>query len=355
MADQAMKRIYRGVLFGVALVGGIILLVLVRQIVLMAFLGATLAVLFTWLAGLLRRVVPRLGQGVALVIVIVVLAAVVFGLANVIARPIVRELSDLAANLERHFGTLQDKFEEWSETYLESDTPIDVSGLAKEVFKSTQSVVRFVLRFVTVTGDILLKVFIVLSLGVFFSVKPGQYNNLLLRYVGEGNRERVRRVLDQIAARLRGWLGGTLFSALFIAVFATLGLLLIGVRYPHVFGLLAGLMAFIPYFGSIMAVVPPALFALLDPHPIKALWVVVLFVAVQTVEANVFTPMVMQRRVNLPPAVVVLAVMVMGALLGFLGAVLALPLTLAIRALVDEFVAKKRAKPVPSAATATEA
>jgi len=279
----------------------------------------------------------------------------VFGLANVIARPIVRELSDLAANLERHFGTLQDKFEEWSETHLESDTPIDVSGLAKEVFKSTQSVVRFVLRFVTVTGDILLKVFIVLSLGVFFSVKPGQYNNLLLRYVGEGNRERVRRVLDQIAARLRGWLGGTLFSALFIAVFATLGLLLIGVRYPHVFGLLAGLMAFIPYFGSIMAVVPPALFALLDPHPIKALWVVVLFVAVQTVEANVFTPMVMQRRVNLPPAVVVLAVMVMGALLGFLGAVLALPLTLAIRALVDEFVAKKRAKPVPSAATATEA
>jgi len=323
-------------------VGGIILLVMVRQIVLMAFLGATVAVLFTWLAGLLRRLVPRLSQGVALVIVIVVLAAAVFGLANVIARPIVKELSDLAANIEGHFGTLQDKFEEWSEEHLQSGTPIDVSGLAKEVFKSTQSVVRFMFRLVSVTGNVLLKVFVVLSLGVFFSVKPGQYNTLLLRYVGEGNRERVRRVLDQIAARLRGWLGGTLFSALFIAVFSTLGLLLIGVRYPHVFGLLAGLMAFIPYFGSIMAVVPPALFALLDPHPIKALWVVVLFVCVQTVEANVFTPMVMQRRVNLPPAVVVLAVMVMGALLGFLGAVLALPLTLAAQALVDEFVLAKR-------------
>jgi predicted PurR-regulated permease PerM len=343
MADQATRRVYRGIVFGVALVGGIILVVLLRQIVLLAFLGATIAVLLQWLAGLLRRLVPRLCQGVALAIVIIVLAAVVFGLANVIARPIAKELSQLAANLERHFGTLQERFEAWSEAHLESGAPVDLSGIAKEVFKSTQSVVRFMFRLVSVTGNVLLKLFVVLSLGVFFSVTPSRYNDLLLRYVSEPSRQRVRRVLDQIVARLRGWLGGTLFSALFIAVFATLGLLLIGVRYPHVFGLLAGLMAFIPYFGSIMAVVPPALFALLDPHPIKALWVVILFVSVQTIEANVFTPMVMQRRVQLPPAVVVLAVMAMGALLGFLGAVLALPLTLSVQAVLDEFVAKKRA------------
>ena len=52
--------------------------------------------------------------------------------------------------------------------------------------------------------------------------------------------------------------------------------------------------------------------------------------------------MVMHRRIDMPPGVVVLAVMVMGALFGFLGAVLALPLTLAIQALVDEFVLKKQ-------------
>ena len=356
MADEAMKRVYRGVLFGVALVGGIVLLVLVRQVVLMAFLGATVAVLFNWLAGLLRRLVPRLPQGVALAIVIVLLLAVVVGLANLIARPIVKELSDLVGNLEQHFGTLQERFEEWSEQHLESGGEIDVSGLAKEVFKSTQSVVRFVFRFLSTTGDVLLKVLVVLSLGVFFSIKPSQYNELLLRYVGEGSREQTRRAIETIGAKLRGWLGGTLFSALFIAVFSTVGLLLIGVKYAHVFGLLAGLMAFVPYFGSILAVVPPALFALLDPQPIKVLWVVVLFVCVQTIEANIFTPMVMQRRVDLPPAVVVLAVLVMGALLGFLGAVLALPLTLAIQTLLDEFVVKTRRQAASSTgAAATDA
>jgi len=342
MADQQMKRVYYGILFAVAVLVGIALLVLLRHIVLMAFMGAIIAVLFNWLAGLLRRVVPKLPQGVALGIVIVVLVVIVAGLGNVIARPIVSELSDLVETLPDTVEHLKTRFTTWSEAHLEPGERIDVDGLTKEVFNRAGDVVEFVLGFISATGDVLLKVFVVLSLGVFFSIKPSQYNAVLFKYVGEGNRGRTQRVLNTLTAKLRGWLGGTLFSALFIAVFATVGLLLIGVRYAYVFGVLAGLMAFVPYFGSIMAVVPPAFFALLDPHPIKALWVVALFVVVQTVEANVFTPMVMQRRVDLPPAVVVLAVLVMGALLGFMGAVLALPLTLAVETVLDEFVLKKR-------------
>jgi len=342
MAGSEMKRVYRGIVFAVALLAGIALLVVLRTIVLMAFLGAIVAVLFNWLAGLLRRVVPRLGHGPALAIVIVVVLAAFVGLGNLVARPIVKELSDLIEHLDEYIADAQERFESWSEKHLEPDQGIHVSALANELFKSTGKMVSFVFGFVSATGGVLLKVFIILSLGVFFSIRPRQYNELLLRYVGEAHRERAQRAMDRLAAKLRGWLGGTLFSALFIAVFSTVGLMLIGVRYAHVFGVLAGLMAFVPYFGSIIAVIPPALFSLLDPQPIKALWVLVLFVCVQTVEANVFTPMVMQRRVDLPPAVVVLAVLVMGALLGFLGAVLALPLTLAVQTLLDEFVVKKR-------------
>jgi len=342
MAGSEMKRVYRGIVFAVALLAGIALLVVLRAIVLMAFLGAIVAVLFNWLAGLLRRAVPRLGHGPALAIVIVVVLAVLVGLGNLVARPIVKELSDLVEHLDEYLADAQERFEAWSEKHLEPDQGIDVSALANELFKSTGKVVSFVFGFVSATGGALLKIFIILSLGVFFSIRPRQYNELLLRYVGEAHRERAQRAMDTLAALLRGWLGGTLFSGLFIAVFSTVGLILIGVRYAHVFGVLAGLMAFVPYFGSIIAVIPPALFSLLDPQPIKALWVLVLFVCVQTVEANVFTPMVMQRRVDLPPAVVVLAVLVMGALLGFLGAVLALPLALAIRTVLDEFVVKKR-------------
>jgi len=277
------------------------------------------------------------------VIVVVLTAAAV--LVMIVARPMAREVSLLVANLAEEAETLPTKIETFVRTQFGVELEIDDSAVVNEVLKSSTAVAQRTFAFAFALGGTALTVMVVVSLGVFFSIKPGQYNALLLRYVGEANHERMDRALGRIGAKLRGWLGGTLFSAVFIAAFSTLALLLIGVKYAHVFGLLAGLMAFIPYFGPIISVVPPGIFALLDPQPIKALWVVAAFVAIQAVESNVFTPMVMHRRVDLPPGVVVLAVMVMGALLGFLGAVLALPLTLAIQVLLDEFVlAKRRAK-----------
>jgi len=355
MGDQATKRICGAVAFGVALVCGIVLLVLLRGVILLAFLGATLAVLFNWLAGLLRRVVPRLGQGIALAVVIVAVLAIAVALVMVVARPIAREVSQLIAYLGERLQTLPADLEAFVRTQFGVELEIDDSAVVNEVLKSSKAVAQRTFDLAIVAGSTVLTVMVVVSLGVFFSIKPNQYNDLLLRYVSEANHERMRRALDRIGAKLRGWLGGTLFSALFIAVFSTLALLVIGVRYAHVFGLLAGLMAFIPYFGPIIALVPPGIFALLDPQPIKALWVVVAFVAIQAVESNVFTPMVMHRRTELPPGVVVLAVMVMGALLGFLGAVLALPLTLAIQTLLDEFVLTKPRELVAVGASAPRA
>jgi predicted PurR-regulated permease PerM len=351
MADQAAKRMYAGIVFGVAVICGVIVLWWLRGIVLMAFLAATIAVLFNWLAGMLRRLIPKLGQGVALAIVIVGLLAAFIGVVNLIARPVVKELTALIQAIDENADTIQKQAEEWATTVLGSETSIDVGDLAKEALKSTGTVARFALHVVSGAGGAVLSIAVVLSLAVFFSIKPGQYNAMLLKYSGQANRERTRRVLDTIAVRLRGWLGGTLFSALFIAVFSTLGLLIMRVKYAHVFGILAGLLAFVPYFGPIIAVVPPAVATLIDAGPLKALWVVVLFVAIQTVESNVFTPMVMHRRIDMPPGVVVLAVMVMGALFGFLGAVLALPLTLAAQAVVDEFVLNKQRPPAADGRT----
>ncbi|MBN1917980.1 MAG: AI-2E family transporter [Verrucomicrobia bacterium] len=342
MADERTKRSYGAIVFGVALVCGVILLVLLRDIILLAFLGATLAVLFNWLAGMLRRAVPRLGQGPALAVVIVALLAVATVLVMAVARPIAREVSQLVAFFGERMQTLPADLEKFVRTQFGVEIEIDDSAVVKEVLKSSKAVAQRTFGLALLAGSTVLTVMVVASLGVFFSIKPKQYNDLLLRYVGEENGERLRRALDRIGVKVRGWLGGTLFSAVFIAGLSTLALVLIGVRYAYVFGLLAGLMAFIPYFGPIISVVPPGLFALASPQPIKALWVVLVFVAIQTVESNVFTPMVMQRRIELPPGVVVLAVLVMGALLGFLGAVLALPLTLAIQALLDEFVLGKR-------------
>lgn len=94
-------------------------------------------------------------------------------------------------------------------------------------------------------------------------------------------------------------------------------------------------MAFVPLVGPIVSVVPPLLLALAG-DPLDALWVVLAYVAIQQIESNLIMPLVMQRVVSVHPAVIIAAVAVLGGAFGLLGALLALPITLTSRVLIEE-------------------
>lgn len=120
-----------------------------------------------------------------------------------------------------------------------------------------------------------------------------------------------------------------------------------GSRFPCraplfvVFGVIAGLLTVVPYFGPIAASVPPILFALAD-SPEKALLVAVVFIVVQQIEGNITIPLVMSQTVRLHPAVIAVGVVIVGQLLGFLGLLVAVPLLSLFAILVEELWVKPR-------------
>ena len=124
-----------------------------------------------------------------------------------------------------------------------------------------------------------------------------------------------------------------------IALMSMIGLWILGVPLALANGLLAGLLAFIPNLGPVMSVIPPAAIALLDT-PWKAGAVVVLYIVIQQLESNVLTPLVMKRQVSLLPAVTLLSQVIFAVFFGFLGLLLALPLTLIIQQWLNEFWVK---------------
>lgn len=103
---------------------------------------------------------------------------------------------------------------------------------------------------------------------------------------------------------------------------------------PLTFGLLAGLLEVIPYFGPTVGSLLPALVAL-TVSPLKALLVLVLFVILHLVEAYMVQPLVMGHEVRLHPVVVILAFLFFGRLLGFVGLLLAVPAAVVLATLVD--------------------
>ncbi len=175
---------------------------------------------------------------------------------------------------------------------------------------------------------------------IYLIIQPEPWVNGFVSLFPAGWRQRVRELLEMMYHTIQRWFLGQLAAMTFIGVFWAVALSIIGIPFALLLGILSGLISFVPYMGAIVSVVIPVVLAL-SSDPITAVWVVVAFVVIQQLEGNVLQPIVMSQAVNLHPALVVFALVVMGTLFGLVGIVLAVPLAAALQVLVRELWVKR--------------
>jgi predicted PurR-regulated permease PerM len=190
---------------------------------------------------------------------------------------------------------------------------------------------------------------IVLLMAIHLAMDPEPYRRGALALLPARAGPALRATLDASAVVLRRWLLGALVAMTFIGLTSFTGLLLLGIPLALALALIAALLAFVPNVGPVLALVP-ALVVALGQSPTAALWVLALYLSIQTVESYLLTPMVQERAVFLPPALTLLAQLVMGLAYGALGLLLATPLAavalvIARRHLVDGVVEAKLSSP----------
>jgi predicted PurR-regulated permease PerM len=169
---------------------------------------------------------------------------------------------------------------------------------------------------------------IVLFFGIYFAVDPHTYIRLAARIAPEDRREEARQMFYETGGLLRRWLIGQGLSMSVIGGLTYIGLSILGVPIAFGLALFAGLAGFLPYLGPIIGAVPMVLVAAGESFNL-ALWVVGLYAIIQFTESYLLTPLIQARAVSLPPAVVILNQLVLGALFGILGLALATPLAAA--------------------------
>jgi predicted PurR-regulated permease PerM len=170
---------------------------------------------------------------------------------------------------------------------------------------------------------------------VYAVAKPTPLINGFVALFPAGRRQRVREILREVYETLQRWFLGQLASMTIIGVLSTVALYLIGIPFALLLGIFSGLVSFIPFVGPAISVIPPVLLALIG-NPIDALWVVLAYAIIQTIESYLVYPLVMSRAVSLHPAVVMFALLIMGTLFGFVGVLLAVPLVTALQVLLRE-------------------
>jgi AI-2 transport protein TqsA len=117
----------------------------------------------------------------------------------------------------------------------------------------------------------------------------------------------------------------------------TILLLVLGVDFPLLWGILTFFLSFVPYVGLVLAVAPAVVLALAEFGLSRAVLVIVGVVVINVLAENVLSPMLMGRGLNLSPTVVFLSFILWAWLLGGPGAFLAVPITLFVIVLLDAF------------------
>jgi predicted PurR-regulated permease PerM len=173
-------------------------------------------------------------------------------------------------------------------------------------------------------------VFAVGVMALYLSLHPGLYREWLIALFPPIHRDLVRDVLGDLADSLRSWIVAQLLAMVILAVLTAIGLYLLGVPYWLTFGVFTGAVAVVPFFGTLVSTLLPALFVLGGPDGgARALAVIALGAIIHIIESNVVVPLITAKRVELPPVLTIMSVLIVGKLLGPVGLLVAVP-TLAV-------------------------
>jgi predicted PurR-regulated permease PerM len=147
-------------------------------------------------------------------------------------------------------------------------------------------------------------------------------------------------ILGRLRTAYLGWLRGLIIGMIVLGGLTYAGLRVIGIEYAEFFAVFTAVAMIVPYFGALVSMIPPVLFAL-TISPGKAILVAVLYIVTHQVESNMIQPLVVARVVELHPAVVAIGVVAVDTLFGFVGLIVAVPILVTIKILIEELWIKR--------------
>jgi predicted PurR-regulated permease PerM len=265
-------------------------------------LGLAVAKPVDWLEA--RGVRRGLGAPATLFGALLILGALVY----FIAPSITSQADEIARDLPNAMRTFDQKL------HLGPLLAKELRGLTRMLFPVISSVAGAV-------GGVI----VILFMAMYIAVEPRVYRNGILHLVPHRARVRAEEVLDTLRDTLRQWLIARLLAMLAIGVITAIGLMALRVKGAGALALLAGALEIIPFFGPVASAIPAVGIALTD-SPQKALGVLLLYTIVQQLEGHLITPLILEKRLDIPPVLTIASVSALGIVFGVLGMLIAEPL-----------------------------
>ena len=311
-----------------ALVVSLYILWQIRQVLLIVFAAIVLATALNKLARKIQYQF-KLSRTIGLLAAIGIFSAILVGFFILIVPPFITQFQELTVT---KFPAIIQSADRWR-TSIQSYIPAplipylpNLEDLDRQIQPLLKSMAGQSLTLFSSSLAVILNLLFVVILTIMLLAQPNAYRQVFISLFPSFYRRRVDGILAECDVSLGKWVGGALLSMVVVAVLSLIGLLALGIPLALAQAILAGLLNFIPNVGPTMSVVIPMAIALLD-EPWKAVAILIIYLLIQQFESNLLTPYIMSQQVSLLPAITLIAQVFFTTFFGFLGLLLALPLT----------------------------
>lgn len=334
MADTRITPgvLYRAVLLAFALVvAGLIFRALIT-LILAVLIVVILALPLSAFAGLLQRHgVPRpIGATLGLLIGLLLVSGFVAAVIPVFSH----EINKFSASLPAIVDTLRHRVGS-----LTGTSPTHVGQQLQHFVNSyTHHPARLLGPLEVIGASIaaaLAALVVILLTALYTAIHPEPLVTGVVRLVPPSHRHHVQRILARLRVAYLGWLRGMVIGMIVLGGLTYLGLRLVGLGFAAFFAIFTGIAMIVPYFGALVSSIPPIIYALTF-SPGKAIVVAAIYILAHQVESNLIQPLVVARTVKMHPAVIAVGVVAVGQLFGFIGLIVAVPILLTVRILIEE-------------------
>ena len=275
----------------------------------------------------------RFPRGLAFAVALAGTLAGIVGLFWLLVPPVVEQTRSLIGVLPVYLTAWESRLQEFAARFpaLQDVVKPGDHQLVTAVYEQVTSLADGALPKIAAVLHVGINIFSVAVMAIYLALHPGVYREWLIALFPPVHRDLVRDVLGDLASQLRSWIVGQLFAMFTLALLTAVGLYLLKVPYWLTFGIFTGAVAIVPFFGTLVSTLLPALFVLggegiwgFGPGG-HALLVVLLGTVIHVVESNVVIPLIVANRVHLPPVLTIMSVLVVGKLMGASGLLVAVP------------------------------
>ena len=309
----------------------------VRDALMLVYISALAAIGLSPTVGALERqrlIRQRVPRWAAILVIYLVIIGVIVGVSVLIVPPIIMQARALAMELPR----LLHQGQQWLIDHGLITRELTAQEAVQQAGSSgAQDTIGLVVGAVWGFVGGIFGLITILVLAFYLLVDSEGLVKFFVRLFPRGQRRKVEDGCRHVTNKVSAWLGGQLLLAGIIGSSAALGLWLMGVPFFYVLALIAGVGEMIPIVGPILSAIPAVAVAL-SVKPTLALMVIAFFFAQQQLENHLLVPKIMQKQVGISPALVIIALLVGGSLLGVIGAILAIPTAAILQVLFQETV-----------------